>query len=114
MKKSDCTKMAEFCHNTRNRVTLKMCDYTGEECEVLREYHQVLLVTECLCNYAACCYCERDDITGNVKKELDMRCGELKRACEQIHKLVPAEKEYLNCGKIKSMCGRNKKKSSRK
>jgi hypothetical protein len=91
-----------------------MCDYTGEECEVLREYHQVLLVTECLCNYAACCYCEREDITGNVKKELDMRCGELKRACEQIHKLVPAEKEYLNCGKIKSMCGRNKKKSSRK
>ena len=114
MKKSECTKMAEFCHNTRNRVTLKMCDYTGKKCEVLREYHQVLLVTECLCNYAACCYCEREDITGNVKKELDMRCGELKRACEQIHKLVPAEKEYLNCGKIKSMCGRNKKKSSRK
>ena len=48
MKKSDCTKLADFCHNTRNRVTLKMCDYTGEECEALREYHQVLLVTECL------------------------------------------------------------------
>ena len=46
MKKSDCTKLAEFCHNTRNRVTLKMCDYTGKECEALREYHQVLLVTD--------------------------------------------------------------------
>ena len=109
MKKSDCTKLAEFCHNTRNRVTLKMCDYTGEECEALREYHQVLLVTECLCNYTACCYCEREDITEHVKKELNLRCGELKGACEKIHKLVPGEKDYLNCNKIKGACSKKKK-----
>lgn len=109
MKKSECNKLAEFCHNTRNRVTLKMCDYTGEECEALREYHQVLLVTECLCNYAACCYCEREDINDNIRSELKMRCHELKEACEGIQKLVPKEKEYLNCGKIKNICGKKKK-----
>ena len=110
MKKNECTKLSAFCHNTRNRVTSKMCDYMGKECEALREYHQVLVVTECLCNYAACCYCEREGLTQNIKKELNQRCSELRRTCEKVQSLIPDEKEYLNCNKIKGLCKKTKKK----
>ncbi len=110
MKKSECTRLSDFCHNTKNRVTLKMCDYTGEECKALREYHQILVVTECLCNYASCCYCEREGITDNTKKELAQRCTELKRACDIVQKLIPGEKDYLNCIRIRGLCKKTKKK----
>lgn len=113
--KSDCNKLKDCCHNTKNRVIEKMSQCDKELCALLGKYLKKLMVMDNLCNYICTCCCEDEKMSSHIKSELMMQCNELINLCNMLHKhLQVKDYNYLNCNKVLTMCNTCKRNNNKR
>ena len=113
--KSLCSELGMTCHNTKNRVIEKMCDYDKNISGKLAKYLKCLMTIEKLCEYLCTCCCEMESITPSGLSELKNKCKTIMTCCNDLKKSLKSEDyKYINCDKILGFCNKvNKSKKSK-
>ena len=113
--KSLCNELGMTCHNTKNRVIEKMCDYDKNISEKLAKYLKCLMTIEKLCEYLCTCCCEMENITPSGLSELKNKCKTIMSCCKDLQKSLKSEDyKYINCTKVIEFCNKvNKSKKSK-
>ena len=103
--KSFCNDLGMTCHNSKNRVIEKMCEYDKNQCKHLAKYLKCLMTIEKLCEYLCTCCCEMESITPSGISELKNRCKIIMSCCKSLQKsLKNTDFKYINCEKIMKHC----------
>ena len=105
--KSICNDLGMTCHNTKNRVIEKMCNYDKNISEKLAKYLKCLMTIEKLCEYLCTCCCEMENITVSGLSEIKLRCKTVIECCKTLKSLLKKEDyDYINCDKIMNICSK--------
>ena len=103
--KSDCNKLKDCCHNTKNRVIEKMPQCDKELCALLGKYLKKLMIMDDLCNYICTCCCEMEEVSDPCLQELNQKCDRIMKCCHNIEKKLSKDVyDYLNCDTVLKHC----------